>query len=137
MVGIPTLAVAATALLSAVSAHPGHSPKQEAAERRAVVQDLSIRSVSHCADKLKARGLASKSLARREALAHGFRKRDGLEHKRMVTARDLNTTLATNHEQDPSLLFASNGSCTLAPDVTQGPYCKSDERCTMERSSFD
>jgi hypothetical protein len=47
-----------------------------------------------------------------------------------LKARDL-TALNTSHASsldvdlstDPSLLFSSNATCVLAPDVTQGPYC--------------
>lgn len=28
-----------------------------------------------------------------------------------------------NFSTDPSVLFASEATCILGPDVTQGPYC--------------
>jgi hypothetical protein len=50
-----------------------------------------------------------------------------------LKARSLNSTLSTSHHSsltgvdasiDPSVLFASEATCILGPDVTQGPYCK-------------
>jgi hypothetical protein len=47
--------------------------------------------------------------------------------------RDLDTVLATDHQSnltgvtnntDAATLFDGNSSCVLAPEVTQGPYCK-------------
>jgi protocatechuate 3,4-dioxygenase beta subunit len=51
--------------------------------------------------------------------------------KAYLRARDLDSVLATDHASnltgitastDPSLLFTSNNSCILTPEVTQGPY---------------
>lgn len=132
MVGITKIAFAASALLSVTSAHPHHNAQEEAIERRAALQNFQHRSLAHCAEKLKARGLEAKSKARREAWANDIRKREGLLKKPMLKARDLNTTLNTDHESDltgltadsdPSLLFTNNASCVLQPEETQGPYC--------------
>lgn len=52
----------------------------------------------------------------------------------MKSKRDLDTILATDHNKtslgytantDPTTLFAGYNSCLLTPEVTQGPYCKS------------
>jgi hypothetical protein len=49
-----------------------------------------------------------------------------------LKARDLDTLLNTSHHSNltnidqttnPEILFKSEGTCILAPDVTQGPYC--------------
>lgn len=48
-----------------------------------------------------------------------------------LKARDLDTVLNTTHHSsldvdlstDPNVLFASNATCILGSDVTQGPYC--------------
>jgi len=48
------------------------------------------------------------------------------------TARDLKQLLNTTHlsphnytlETPASVLFSSNNSCVLSPEVTEGPYCK-------------
>lgn len=67
------------AVLGAVSAHPGHDVKAEALERRQYYDSVPIakRSLGQCAEKLKARGLAARSHARREAL---LKKKRGLEY---------------------------------------------------------
>jgi hypothetical protein len=50
-----------------------------------------------------------------------------------LKARSFNSTLSTSHHSnltgvdastDPNILFASEATCILGPDVTQGPYCK-------------
>lgn len=67
-----------TALLGAVSAHPGHDVKAEALERREYYDSVPVhkRSLGQCAAKLKARGVAQKAHARREALLN---KKRGLD----------------------------------------------------------
>lgn len=69
------------AIASNVVAHPGHDPRVEAMERRAYYDSIpeSKRSLSHCAAKLKARGIEQKSKARREALASVMKQKRGLE----------------------------------------------------------
>lgn len=133
MVGIVKIALAASTLLSVTSAHPHHNAAEEALERRAALSQFNHRSLAHCSAKLKARGLEAKSKARRQAWADDIRKRNALEKKPMLKARDLNSTLNTDHESsltgltadsDPSLLFTNNASCVLQPEETQGPYCK-------------
>lgn len=39
------------------------------------------------------------------------------------------TTLAYTVDTDESVIFASNGSCTLTPEGESGPYCKSFDIC--------
>ncbi|KAJ5980550.1 hypothetical protein N7481_007848 [Penicillium waksmanii] len=128
------LAIGVLGLASVVSAHPGHDHKAEAAERALYMRNAPIqsRSLSQCASQMKARGLESKNVARRAAAVKNLRRRRGLKSDaNFLKARDLDTALATSHASnltgvdfntDPSLLFTSEGSCILAPDVTQGPY---------------
>lgn len=49
-----------------------------------------------------------------------------------ITARDVASVLATDHNEtalaytvdtEESVIFASNGSCTLTPEGESGPYC--------------
>ncbi|KAK7542678.1 extracellular dioxygenase [Phyllosticta citribraziliensis] len=131
MVNIKTLGAAALSLLAAteVVAHPGHDIKAEAMERRAALSSFERRSLSHCQDKLKARGVHDKNIARRHNMAQQLRKRHLVE-------RDLATYANTSHasnltgitpETDPSVLFAGNNSCILGPETTQGPYYVSQE----------
>ena len=74
------LAVGLLGLSSVVSAHPGHDVKAEAAERAAFVKGSSLhtRSLSQCASKLKARGLESRNVLRREQTVKHLRRRRGI-----------------------------------------------------------
>ncbi|KAK4222283.1 catechol 1,2-dioxygenase [Podospora fimiseda] len=121
-----TKAVAGLAILSGiVSAHPGHSPSDEAAERRDYLTNAKRTSLTHCADKFKARGLDARNVARRQARIEEARK------KRSITKRDFDTVLNTNHNKtdlgytpntDSATLFSGFNSCILTPDATEGPY---------------
>ncbi|KAF2846335.1 aromatic compound dioxygenase [Plenodomus tracheiphilus IPT5] len=121
-------------------AHPGQSAAEnakEVAERRDYLAN-NKRSLSHCADKLKARGNDMAMHARRSAAVEKLRaKREIGQENPYLRIRDLDTVLATSHasnqtditstDTDPSILFASNNSCILTPEVTQGPYYVSGE----------
>ncbi|KAJ5722213.1 hypothetical protein N7488_000248 [Penicillium malachiteum] len=121
-------------LASVASAHPGHDHKAEAAERSAFLKSSNVqsRSLAQCASKLKARGLENRNVARRELAVKQIRNRRGLKTSgRFLKARDLDTELNTSHHSnltnvdqstDPSILFGSESTCILGPDVTQGPY---------------
>ncbi|KAK4458229.1 Intradiol ring-cleavage dioxygenase [Cladorrhinum samala] len=121
---------AGLALLSGiVSAHPGHDVAHEAAERREYLASVKRSSLAHCADKLQARGISSRNVARRQARIEHARQKRSIK-------RSIDDALATNHnktslgftpETDAATLFAGNNSCILAPDVTQGPYYVSGE----------
>lgn len=128
MVNIKSFGAIALSLLAAteVAAHPHHDHKAEALERRTNLAKMGKRSLAHCADKLEARGVEAKNAARRRAM------HDQLS-KRALMKRDLDTVLNTTHHSnltditpntDPSILFTGNNSCILAPETTQGPYCK-------------
>ncbi|GLI77806.1 hypothetical protein PoHVEF18_006100 [Penicillium ochrochloron] len=126
-------------LASIAAAHPGHDHKAEAAERRAFMRNAPIqaRSLSQCASKLKARGLEAKNVARRQHAVKQIRRRRGLNtDAHFLKARDLDTLLNVSHASnltgvtpstDASVLFGSEATCILAPDVTQGPYYVSGE----------
>ncbi|GAB1316684.1 Intradiol ring-cleavage dioxygenases domain-containing protein [Madurella fahalii] len=113
------------ALLAIAIAHPGHDVAQEAAERRNFLNSVKRTSLSHCADKLRARGIEARNVARRQAQVEKARQKRGLKK------RDIGDVLATNHNKteqgftvdtDPATLFAGYKSCLLTPEVTQGPY---------------
>lgn len=124
-----TKAVSGLALLAGlVAAHPGHDVAQEAAERRAYLQSAKRTSLAHCADKIKARGMEARNVARRQAVVEKARQKRGLKK------RDIEDVLNTDHNKtelgytrdtDAATLFAGYNSCLLTPEVTQGPYCKS------------
>ncbi|RQM05775.1 hypothetical protein DH86_00003987 [Scytalidium sp. 3C] len=106
-----------------VQAHPGHDVTVEAAERAAVLK--TRRGIAHCAEILKARGFEAKNIARRQLAVEQLRlKRAAKRDIRGVSS--LNTShhssLDVNFNTNPTLLFASNATCILGPDVTQGPY---------------
>ncbi|KAF4983415.1 hypothetical protein FZEAL_1144 [Fusarium zealandicum] len=113
------------AFSGAVSAHPGHDIRKEAAERREFLKSAKRSSLAHCADKLKARGVEARNIARRSAQISKARQ------KRSLKKRDTESVASASHNEtgqgytsntDPDTLFAGNNSCVLSPDVTQGPY---------------
>ncbi|KAJ5180129.1 hypothetical protein N7492_003339 [Penicillium capsulatum] len=128
------LAVGLLGLATAVSAHPGHDVKAEAAERAAFLQRAPIhsRSLSQCASKLKVRGHEKKNVARRANTVQKLRRRRGIDTSaKFLKARSTEDVLNTSHKSnmtnvhpstDPSVLFGSEATCILGPDVTQGPY---------------
>lgn len=118
----------ATAIVGAlaaglVAAHPGHDHAAEQAVRNAALK-FSKRSLSHCADKIKARGLEARAVKRRSELAAASMA------KRNLPKRDLTSLLNVTHHStadytlDTSIetIFATNNSCVLSPEVTEGPY---------------
>ncbi|GJC77251.1 catechol 1,2-dioxygenase [Colletotrichum liriopes] len=118
------------ALLSGVVAHPGHDLTEEIAERRAFLSTIKRASLGHCADKLAARGITARNVARRVAQVEQARQ------KRNIKKRDAASVLAASHNQtelgytlntDAATLFSGNNSCVLTPEVTQGPYYVSGE----------
>ncbi|KAL4976017.1 Intradiol ring-cleavage dioxygenase [Aspergillus desertorum] len=133
MVHLSTLLTGTVGLATVVSAHPGHDIKTEAAERATALKSIRARGLSQCATQLQARGIEAESVARRDASLQKIRKARGLSGP-LLKARDT-SPLTTSHESnltvdlstDPSVLFASGGSCVLAEDVTQGPYYVSGE----------
>ncbi|RAK75285.1 intradiol ring-cleavage dioxygenase [Aspergillus fijiensis CBS 313.89] len=140
MVRVTATVIAGLAGLAGMtSAHPGHDVRAEAAERAAFLKraPMHARGLSQCASKLKARGHESSNIARRQATLDSLRRRKGLSTRApLLKARDLTTILNTSHlssldvtenTQDYDTLFASNASCVLGPDVTQGPYYVSGE----------
>lgn len=135
-------AIAATA----VTAHPGHDIRAEHAERQAILDLVGRSDYGRCADKLKARGVEARAIARREELAKKMMKKRNLEGKschinasrldepsrnrltplpsaRSIYARGTHQSNATYTLQTPaSEIFASTDFCFLSPEVTEGPY---------------
>ncbi|KAL5315296.1 hypothetical protein ACEPPN_016163 [Leptodophora sp. 'Broadleaf-Isolate-01'] len=122
--------IAATVLATNVYAHPGHDMQAEIAERAAFMA-TAPRDLSHCAEKLKMRGLDKKNVARRAAMAKDARKKRSIsEDSPYLRVRDAASVLATSHlsseaytnATEESILFSGNSSCILSPEVTQGQY---------------
>ncbi|KAK4246552.1 Intradiol ring-cleavage dioxygenase [Corynascus novoguineensis] len=112
-------------LAGIVAAHPGHDINKEAAERRSYLQSAKRTSLAHCADKLKARGIEARNIARRKATVEKARQKRGLKKRSFddVLGTDHNkTTLGYTPNTDAETLFAGYNSCLLTPEVTQGPY---------------
>ncbi|GAB7348937.1 hypothetical protein MBLNU459_g7623t1 [Dothideomycetes sp. NU459] len=119
--------------LSVVAAHPGHDIAAEALERRQYYDSVPVekRSLGQCASKLRARELAQRANARREALVTRKRSLQNIKRSGTLRVRDLDTVLNTTHHTTNSSinmdvteesLFTDNSSCILVPEVTQGPY---------------
>lgn len=75
---LPSLITAVLAT-AAVSAHPGHDLSAELAEREAALSQYAYRDLSHCADKIRERGLEARSVARRNALVEKLQRRGNLK----------------------------------------------------------
>lgn len=74
---LPTIIAGALAA-AAVVAHPGHDHEAEQLARREALK-FSKRDLSHCAAKIKARGLEARSIKRRTELAAGLSKKGSLQ----------------------------------------------------------
>lgn len=72
-----TLVVASAFVATSVLAHPGHDTRHEIEERAAFMKN-SKRDLSHCAAKMKARGLEARAVQRRAAVAKSTREKRGL-----------------------------------------------------------
>lgn len=116
----------AAILSGSAAAHPGHSVAEELQERREFKAASKARDLSHCAAKLKARGIEARNVARRAQMTEAARAKRSLKSKRTldsVLATDHNeTSLGYTADTDEATIFSSNSSCVLTPDVTQGPY---------------
>ncbi|CAN8106041.1 unnamed protein product [Discula destructiva] len=113
-----------------VAAHPGHDHEKEQAIRRDLLQH-SRKDLSHCAAKIKARGIEARNVKRREQLAHSLAKKRGLPRLESRAVSDLNVSHHSSEDYNLSTpeteLFASEGACVLSPEVTEGPYYVSGE----------
>ncbi|KAK7552001.1 extracellular dioxygenase [Phyllosticta citricarpa] len=98
MVNIKTLGAAALNLLAATKAValPGHDIKEEASQRRSALSSFERRSLSHCQEKLKARGQL---------------------RKRHLVKRDLAIFVNMSHASNLTGITPQTD-----PSTTQGPY---------------
>ncbi|CAI7645792.1 unnamed protein product [Penicillium glandicola] len=127
------VAIGLTGLTGIVAAHPGHDVRAEAAERAAFLQSAPIhsRSLAKCASTLKVRGHQSRNIARRHTAVKNIRRRRGLQPTNHLLKARSDDALNTSHHSnltgvdsstDPDVLFGTEATCILGPDVTQGPY---------------
>lgn len=108
-----------------VAAHLGYNHEAEQAIRREALRNNEVKSLSHCSEKMHAQGLSQRQETRRMELVRMLKLAHGLE------ARDLSDLNKNHHssenytvETNPSMLFVSNNSCVLSPEVMEGPYCE-------------
>ena len=59
--------VSGLTLLGSAIAHPGHDIQQEIQERRDFLSSIKRTDLSHCAEKLRARGIEKRNIERRAA----------------------------------------------------------------------
>ncbi|KAH7146089.1 Intradiol ring-cleavage dioxygenase [Dactylonectria macrodidyma] len=108
--------------LATAVAHPGEDHVAEAARRGEFLRH-SKRDLSHCAEHLKARGHVDRQIARRRELVHSLRLAQGLVARDLS---DLNKSHQSNEDYSlhtpPEILFGTNNSCILSPEVIEGPY---------------
>lgn len=78
------LAIGLLGLTTAVSAHPGHDVRAEAAERASFLKNAQVhqRSLAQCASKLKARGHENTNVVRRANRVKAIRQKRGLQHSK-------------------------------------------------------
>lgn len=145
---MPSIAIftAALAAIAVVLAHPGHDITHEVHERAEFMARASTQSLqAKCGKVLKARGYTQRATARRQALASDFRQKRSLVQRSTLTARDVNSSLATDHHSNlagielttpQDSLFGDTSSCLLTAEVTEGPYYVTGEaiRANMSES---
>ena len=73
-----TTLLASALAATLTSAHPGHDIAAEIAEREVMLNQMSHRSLEHCAEEIKRSGLEARAVARRNALAERLMKERGL-----------------------------------------------------------
>ncbi|KAI5864908.1 Intradiol ring-cleavage dioxygenase [Durotheca rogersii] len=133
--------LAVSLLAGTAVAHPGES--KAAVKREAYLlnraQAGARRAITGCADAENSAALKARSAARRAATAEALRKKRGLDSHRMRGKRDqaaLEKYLAVDHnvthlgytlDTPIDVIFDSNSSVALIPEVTIGPYWVSGE----------
>ncbi|KAF2965822.1 hypothetical protein GQX73_g7782 [Xylaria multiplex] len=117
---VSTILVASAAVL--VAAHPGHDPQNEVLQRREFISNSKRFDLSHCSAKLKARGVEQRATMRRRAL-HDARSKPGIVRRDVSDKNKSHLSNALyNTETALDVIFSSNTSCLLSPEVTEGPY---------------
>ncbi|KAI1455748.1 aromatic compound dioxygenase [Annulohypoxylon moriforme] len=126
--------LAISSLIGATVAHPGDSKEVAQHEKamRGHAQAHARRAITGCAPETAS--LKARSVARRAATAQALREKRGLTDKRMRTKRDqadLEKYLNVTHDVSESgysldtpldVIFDSNATAALIPEVTIGPY---------------
>lgn len=84
-----TIVSGLTLLAGSVIAHPGHDVAHEAQERREFLSSVKRTDLSHCATKLKARGVDKRNVARRTAQVNKARTKSKSNLKRRQLEQSL------------------------------------------------
>ncbi|KAI0384013.1 aromatic compound dioxygenase [Hypomontagnella monticulosa] len=128
--------LAASSFIGAVFAHPGDSKEVVDYERsmHKHAQAGARRAITGCATTPGAAALKARSAARRAAAAQSLREKRGLVDKRIKSKRDqaqLEKYLNISHDATETgytldtpldVIFDSNSTAALVPEVTIGPY---------------
>jgi hypothetical protein len=111
-----TQAFAAALLATRVVAHPGGNTNKEILRRQAHLDHPARRSVQECKRDLVESGWVREQHLRREARLHELRVAAGFAKPEDLVRRDVGEV-----EEE----YGANAACTLDPEATEGPYCKS------------
>ncbi|KAK3317317.1 Intradiol ring-cleavage dioxygenase [Cercophora scortea] len=107
---------------SVVAAHPGHDHEAEARNLESLIDRMPRRDLSHCAEIIKRSGMEARSIARREELAAQLMKKRGLTGRATPINTSHKSTKGYTLSTPYSTIFATNNTCVLSPEVTEGPY---------------
>ncbi|KAM7208115.1 Intradiol ring-cleavage dioxygenase [Naviculisporaceae sp. PSN 640] len=107
-------------------AHPGHNIAAEIAESEAIMAQMSHRSLDHYAEEIRRSSLEERAIARRNAYILKLIEERSETHR----IASHTTPINTNHKSSKnytlntpvSEIFATNATCILSPEVTEGPY---------------
>lgn len=111
-----TTALAAAVLATGVVAHPGGNVNKDILRRQAHLDHPERRTVQSCKRDLVESGWVREQHMRREARLHELRVAAGFAKPNEIVRRD--PALAEEE-------YGINAACTLDPEATEGPYCKS------------
>ncbi|KAK4159925.1 Intradiol ring-cleavage dioxygenase [Cladorrhinum sp. PSN259] len=107
---------------STVSAHPGADIQAEILERREQIAQLEYRNLDHCNEILKRDGVFQRGIERRAATAEKLMAERGIKRRADPINTSHKSSKAYTLNTPASTIFASNTSCLLSPEVTEGPY---------------
>ncbi|VUC27012.1 unnamed protein product [Clonostachys rosea] len=119
--------LAALAVVGLVAAHPGADHHQELRERSDFLSKVERRDLSHCAEYRAARGIEKRAMARRKQ-TRALKSKRGLIERAPEDINKSHHSSADYTANTPlDVIFGSNTSCVLSPEVTEGPYYVSGE----------
>ncbi|KAK3313722.1 Intradiol ring-cleavage dioxygenase [Apodospora peruviana] len=113
---------ASALVVTIVNAHPGHDIATEIKERAAMMEQMSHRSLNHCAEEIRRSGMEARSVARRNALAAQLMTERGLTGRTAPIDTSHKSSKDYTLDTPVSTIFATNATCILSPEVTEGPY---------------